>query len=43
MTVTPHNAGAVHAHEVGAICARNLKEFVAGRLPGPLVDLSRGY
>jgi phosphoglycerate dehydrogenase-like enzyme len=43
VTVTPHNAGAVHAGEVGAICARNLKEFAAGRLPGPLVDLSRGY
>lgn len=43
VTVTPHNAGAVHAREVGAICARNLKEFTAGRLPEPLVDLSRGY
>jgi phosphoglycerate dehydrogenase-like enzyme len=43
VTVTPHNAGAVHAHEVGAICARNLKELAAGRLPAPLVDLSRGY
>jgi phosphoglycerate dehydrogenase-like enzyme len=43
VTVTPHNAGAVHADEVGAVCARNLKEFAAGRLPGPLVDLSRGY
>jgi phosphoglycerate dehydrogenase-like enzyme len=43
VTVTPHNAGAVHADEVGAVCARNLKEFVAGRLPEPLVDLSRGY
>jgi glyoxylate/hydroxypyruvate reductase A len=43
VTISPHNAGAVHAGEVGAICARNLKEFTEGRLPGPLVDLSRGY
>jgi phosphoglycerate dehydrogenase-like enzyme len=43
VTVTPHNAGAVHAGEVGAVCARNLKEFSHGRLPEPLVDLSRGY
>jgi phosphoglycerate dehydrogenase-like enzyme len=43
VTISPHNAGAVHAEELGAICARNLKEFTEGRLPGPLVDLSRGY
>jgi phosphoglycerate dehydrogenase-like enzyme len=43
VTISPHNSGAVHASEVGAICARNLKEFTEGRLPGPLVDLSRGY
>ena len=43
VTVTPHNSGAVHAHELGVICARHLAEFVAGRLPEPLVDLSRGY
>ena len=41
--ITPHNAGAVHAHEVAAVCARNLREFVAGRLPDPLVDMTRGY
>jgi phosphoglycerate dehydrogenase-like enzyme len=43
VTVTPHNAGAVHAHEVAAVCARNLHEFAAGRLPEPLVDMARGY
>lgn len=43
VTVTPHNSGAVHAHELGVICARHLAEFAAGRLPEPLVDLSRGY
>ena len=43
VTITPHNAGAVHAHEVAAVCARNLREFVAGRLPDPLVDMARGY
>jgi phosphoglycerate dehydrogenase-like enzyme len=43
VTISPHNAGAVHAAEVGAICARNLERFSRGELPEPLVDLSRGY
>jgi phosphoglycerate dehydrogenase-like enzyme len=43
VTVTPHNSGAVHAHELAVICTRNLREFCEGRLPGPLVDLPRGY
>lgn len=43
VTVTPHMAGAVHASEVGAICARNLIEFASGRIPAPIVDVSRGY
>jgi hypothetical protein len=36
-------AGAVHPAEVGAICLANLLEFAAGRVPGTLVDIERGY
>jgi phosphoglycerate dehydrogenase-like enzyme len=43
VTVTPHMAGAVHAWELGPICARNLREFASGNIPTPVVDLSLGY
>ena len=43
VTVTPHNSGAVHAHELAVICTRNLGDFTRGRLAEPLVDLRRGY
>ena len=34
VTVTPHNSGAVHPHELAAICTRNLREFTRGRFAG---------
>jgi D-2-hydroxyacid dehydrogenase (NADP+) len=43
VTITPHNSGAVHAHELAPICTRNLRAFTEGRLAEPLVDVSRGY
>jgi hypothetical protein len=36
-------AGAVYPEEVGRICARNLVAFASGTVPGPVVDVTRGY
>jgi phosphoglycerate dehydrogenase-like enzyme len=43
LTVTPHMAGAAYAPELVAVCVRNLRTFLSGHLPGPLVDIGRGY
>lgn len=43
ITVTPHMAGAVYAHELARVVALNIRSFLRGQIPDPIVDRSLGY
>ncbi len=42
-TVTPHVAGPTDLPAAADVVARNLRTFVDGGWPRPIVDLDRGY
>lgn len=43
ITITPHMAGAVYPGELARVVAVNIRSFLAGQIPDPIVDRRVGY